>query len=115
MPWSGGRPSPAQLAEAESFPQALAGAAGGPAAGPEPPALHLARLKQELTAARTRYTDAHPTVTRLKEEIAAVERDLPAPSSEAKPPRRPRRSLHRARTCSACGSPSTPPSPSSRS
>jgi polysaccharide chain length determinant protein (PEP-CTERM system associated) len=73
----------AQLAEADSFPQGLA-APGGPATGPEPPALHLARLKQELTAARTRYTDAHPTVTRLTEEIAAVERDLGATKSAAK-------------------------------
>lgn len=73
----------AQLAEAESFPQAL-GAPGLRAAGPEPPALHLARLKQELTAARTRYTDAHPTVTRLREEIAAVERDLAGVKAEAK-------------------------------
>lgn len=73
----------AQLADAESFGQTL-GAPGGQA-GPEPPALHLARLKQELTAARTRYTDSHPTVIRLKEEIAAVERDLASAKLEPKP------------------------------
>jgi len=73
----------AQLAEGEAFPQAL-GAPGGLVPGPEPPALHLARLKQELIAARARYTDAHPTVTRLKDEIAAVERDLASAKAEAK-------------------------------
>jgi len=73
----------AQLAEAESFPQAL-GVPGAPAPGPEPPALHLARLKQELTAARTRYTDTHPTVIRLKDEIAAVEGELAGTKLEAK-------------------------------
>jgi protein tyrosine kinase modulator len=71
----------AQLAEAESLPQPSAAAQavvvpGTAAPGPEPPSLHLARLRQELTSARTRYTDAHPTVTRLREEIAAVEAEL---------------------------------------
>jgi succinoglycan biosynthesis transport protein ExoP len=74
----------AQLADGESFGQAL-GASGGPGPGPEPPALHLARLKQQLTAARTRYTDAHPTVTRLSEEIGAVERELTSTKAEANP------------------------------
>lgn len=72
-----------QLTEAESLGQAL-GAPAGVAPGPEAPAIHLIRLKQDLTAARARYTDAHPTVTRLKEEIAAVERDLANPKLEAK-------------------------------
>ena len=79
----------AQLAAADSSPQLL-GVAPGLAPGPEPPAIHLTRLRQELTAARARYTDAHPTIVRLKDEIAAVERDLanarPAPKSEAAAP-----------------------------
>jgi polysaccharide chain length determinant protein (PEP-CTERM system associated) len=74
----------AQLAEAESFPQAP-GVPGAPTASPDPLALHLARLKQELRAAQSRYWDTHPTVVRLKEEIAAVERDLAASRPEAKP------------------------------
>ena len=73
----------AQLVEADSLGQALV-APGVPAPGPEPPAVHLTRLKQELIAAQTRYTDAHPTVTRLKEEIAVVERDLTTKEPEAK-------------------------------
>jgi polysaccharide biosynthesis transport protein len=74
----------AQISEAESFGRTL-GVLGAPGAGPEAPALHLARLKQELTAARTRYTDTHPTVIRLKDEIAAVERDQVGAQPETKP------------------------------
>src|SRR5262249_58115492 len=73
----------AQLAEADSMGQAYVSPAG-PAPGPEPPAAHLTRLKQELIAAQTRYTDAHPTVTRLKNEIAVVERELSTKEPEAK-------------------------------
>ncbi len=76
----------AQLTEAESFRQQVVAAPGSaPAAGPVPPALHLVRLKQELTAAQTRYTETHPTVIRLKAEIAAVERDLASATPEPKP------------------------------
>jgi len=67
----------AQVAEAESFRQPPE-ASGGSAEGPESLVLRLARLKQELTAAQSRYTDAHPTVIRLKAEIAALERELAA-------------------------------------
>jgi succinoglycan biosynthesis transport protein ExoP len=70
-----------QIAEAES--------SGQTPGSPEPPALHLTRLKQELTSAQTRYTDLHPTVIRLKNEIDAVERDLatkPAAKPEAATP-----------------------------
>jgi polysaccharide chain length determinant protein (PEP-CTERM system associated) len=75
-----------QLVEAESLAQVPPPTPSAPAPGAEPPALHLVRLKQELTAAQTRYTDAHPTVTRLKDEIAAVERDsVSAPKPEPKP------------------------------
>ena len=76
-----------QLAEAESLGQSMP-TPGSPTAGPESPALHLIRLKQELTTAQTRFTDAHPAVIRLKAEIAAVERDLaakPDTPAEAKP------------------------------
>jgi polysaccharide chain length determinant protein (PEP-CTERM system associated) len=73
----------AQLGEADSLGQAFV-APGGPAPGPEPPAVHLTRLKQELIAAQTRYTDSYPTVTRLKEEIAVIERELTTKEPEAK-------------------------------
>jgi polysaccharide chain length determinant protein (PEP-CTERM system associated) len=77
----------AQLSEAETFgqPPGAPTVPGGPATGPEPPALHLARLKQELTTARTRYTDSHPTVIRLKDEITAVEGGLAGTRPETRP------------------------------
>ena len=73
----------AEVAEAESFRQ-LPEASGGSPEGPESLVLRLARLKQELTAAQSRYTDAHPTVIRLKAEIAALERELAARRPKAK-------------------------------
>ena len=73
----------AQVAEAESLRQ-LPEASGGSPEGPESLVLRLARLKQELTAAQSRYTDAHPTVIRLKAEIAALERELAARRPKAK-------------------------------
>jgi len=48
---------------------------------PEPAALRLERLRQELTELRTQYTDKYPEVARVKAEIVAVEREL-----KAKPP-----------------------------
>jgi succinoglycan biosynthesis transport protein ExoP len=68
-----------QITEAASF--GSGPGVPGPAPTPESPAVHLARLKQELTAARARYTDAHPTIGRLKDEIASVEAEL----AQAKP------------------------------
>lgn len=67
-----------QLTEAASFSQTLGASAGlaGMTLGMDPGALRLAQLKQELTAAQTRYTDTHPTVRRLKNEISVVEREL---------------------------------------
>jgi uncharacterized protein involved in exopolysaccharide biosynthesis len=44
--------------------------------------VRLARLRQELASARTRYTEEHPTVSRLKAEIAATEREPPEPIGE---------------------------------
>jgi succinoglycan biosynthesis transport protein ExoP len=67
----------ALLAEAASSPQTF-GASPGTAA--EPRALRLTRLRQELASARTLYTEQHPTVVRLKSEIADTERE-PAEAS----------------------------------
>jgi polysaccharide chain length determinant protein (PEP-CTERM system associated) len=67
----------ALLAEAASSPQTF-GASPGTAT--EPRALRLTRLRQELASARTLYTEQHPTVVRLKSEIADTEREPAAPS-----------------------------------
>src|SRR5215510_8013125 len=56
----------ALLAEAASSPQS---------GGSEPRGARLARLQQELAAARSRYTEQHPSVIRLKAEIAATEQE----------------------------------------
>jgi succinoglycan biosynthesis transport protein ExoP len=71
----------AQLSEAAALGQALAPPGTPP--GPESPAARLARLKLELSAARSSYTEAHPTVIRLKEEIRGVEAELAQAKPEA--------------------------------
>ena len=63
----------ALLAEAASSPQTFGGAPGTNPA--EPRAARLARLRQELATARSRFTEQHPSVTRLKAEIAATEQE----------------------------------------
>src|SRR5262249_54531137 len=61
-----------QLAEAASFGQIYGTPAspGGPAPGSEPTAVRLARLKQELSELRARYSDKYPDVVRVRDEIA---------------------------------------------
>src|SRR6266849_9172593 len=71
----------ALLAEAQSSPQAFGGPAGAPAAA-EPRTVRLARLRQELAGARSRYTEEHPTVARLKAEIAATQREPAEPTGD---------------------------------
>jgi succinoglycan biosynthesis transport protein ExoP len=44
-----------------------------PAAGPEPTADRITRLKQELAQLRTQFLDTYPDVSRVKAEIAALE------------------------------------------
>src|SRR5262249_56109185 len=63
------------LAEAASSPQS---------GGIESRGARLARLQQELAAARSRYTEQHPSVIRLKAEIAASEQE-PAEREAAGP------------------------------
>ena len=66
-----------ELAEAED--------GGAPAAaGPGPTATRLARKAEELADLRQRYSDKYPDVIRLKEEVAALERE--ASSSDLAPP-----------------------------
>jgi len=58
----------------------LAEAAASPQSGlAEPRGARLARLQQELAAARSRYTEQHPSVIRLKAEIAATEQEPAEP------------------------------------
>jgi len=42
--------------------------------------MRLARLRQELASALSRYTEQHPTVVRLKAEITATEREPAEPA-----------------------------------
>ncbi|HTK89145.1 MAG TPA: XrtA system polysaccharide chain length determinant [Verrucomicrobiae bacterium] len=69
----------ALLAEAASSPQTF-GASPGTGTATEPRTLRLTRLRQELASARTLYTEQHPTVVRLKSEIADAEREPAEPS-----------------------------------
>src|SRR5207245_3363995 len=54
------------------------------AGGPSPAASKLARKKEELEDLRRHYSDKYPDVVRLKEEVAALEKE-PAPP-ELPPP-----------------------------
>jgi polysaccharide chain length determinant protein (PEP-CTERM system associated) len=74
----------ALLAEAASSPQVFgapptAPSGAAPTVAPyaiEPGAGRLAQLRQELGRALARYTEQHPTVVRLKAEIAGTEREV---------------------------------------
>jgi uncharacterized protein involved in exopolysaccharide biosynthesis len=52
------------------------------ASGVEPDSVRLARLKQELTTLRTKYTDLWPDIIRLKDEIARLEAEMAKPKEE---------------------------------
>jgi polysaccharide chain length determinant protein (PEP-CTERM system associated) len=52
------------------------------ASGIEPDSVRLARLKQELTVLRTKYTDLWPDIIRLKDEIARLEAEMAKPKEE---------------------------------
>jgi polysaccharide chain length determinant protein (PEP-CTERM system associated) len=58
----------------------------GPNAAPDAIAPRLVKLREQLTEARTRFTDKHPDIRRLREEIALLENQLSqekAPEVEA--------------------------------
>jgi polysaccharide chain length determinant protein (PEP-CTERM system associated) len=81
----------ALLAEAASSPQ-VAGATAGSAPLAEAQAARLVRLRQELAGARARFTEQHPTVVRLKAQLAAAESepvDSPADAAAAAIPSSP--------------------------
>lgn len=52
------------------------GIAAGAEGAPDATALRLARLRQELTELRTRFSDKYPDVVRVKAEIALLEQQL---------------------------------------
>jgi len=58
-----------QLADAQN-------SAPVPKAGPVPRAEQLAKLRQELSDARSHFTEAYPTVIRLQSEVAALEQEI---------------------------------------
>jgi polysaccharide chain length determinant protein (PEP-CTERM system associated) len=53
--------------------------------GPEPDEVRLARLKQELTTLRIKYTDLWPDIVRIKDEIARLEKQLAEPKPQGQP------------------------------
>src|SRR5262249_31158940 len=73
-----------QLAEADSFRTAGAGAFGG---GPEDPRTRLARLQQQLTELRVQYSERYPDVIFLREEIATLEQQPGEANADGKPPK----------------------------
>lgn len=73
-----------QLAEADLFPELNS---FGPAGGADPTAARTARLQQELTELRLRFSDKYPDVIQKKSEIAALERELAEPKSDREPPK----------------------------
>lgn len=62
-----------------------AGGLAGPAGGSDATAVRIARLRQELTELRTRFSEKYPDVVRVKTEIAALERELAEGKSDGKP------------------------------
>lgn len=65
-----------QLAEVDS---------AGPVPGPDGMSARLAKLNQELTELRTRFSEKYPDVIRVKAEIAALERRLAESQRDGKP------------------------------
>jgi succinoglycan biosynthesis transport protein ExoP len=58
-----------------------AGSLGPGSSGPEGNIERLARLNQELRQLRSAYSDKYPDIVRIKEEIAALEREIADPDS----------------------------------
>ena len=52
----------------------------------DPVSARLAELRRELAVARTRHTDAHPSVIRMRAEIAELERHLVPRAADPKQP-----------------------------
>ena len=60
-------------------------ASGGPAGAPDASAARLAKLKQELTELRARFSDKYPDVIRVKAEIDTLERELAEAKTDGTP------------------------------
>jgi protein tyrosine kinase modulator len=86
-----------QLRAMERRDELVKRAAEGPTAG-DTVAARLAKLRQDLAALRTQFTDEHPDVIRVKQEIAALESQLAGPGKRATPDDPAVRQLNDART-----------------
>jgi polysaccharide chain length determinant protein (PEP-CTERM system associated) len=71
-----------QLAETATLAQVAPSAAGRPIP-PEPLAARIARLKEELAAANARFTEVHPSIIRLRDALAAAEREQSQANAES--------------------------------
>jgi polysaccharide chain length determinant protein (PEP-CTERM system associated) len=79
--------SEAQFRARERREGALRRLAEGTTTSPDDPAARLFRLRQELAALRTRFTDKYPDVVRIKADIATLEAQMPAaPKTDAGDP-----------------------------
>ena len=59
--------------------------AAGVGGGPDTATARLAKLKRDLVALRTQFSDRYPDVIRVKEEIAALERELATAKTDGGP------------------------------
>jgi succinoglycan biosynthesis transport protein ExoP len=74
-----------QIVEAAAlarFPGGMPGPGADGSTMREHPADRLLALRQQLATARARYTDEHPTIARLRQEIAALQREAPGALAE---------------------------------
>jgi polysaccharide biosynthesis transport protein len=71
-----------QMVEATSSPWAMPGSGADGSTMREQPANRLLALRQQLATARARYTDEHPTIVRLRQEIATLQKEAPEALSE---------------------------------
>ena len=71
-----------QMVEATRDPWAMPASGADGSTMREHPANRLLTLRQQLATARARYTDEHPTIVRLRQEIATLQKEAPEALSE---------------------------------
>jgi len=71
-----------QMVEATRDPWAMPGSGADGSTMREHPANRLLALRQQLATASARYTDEHPTIVRLRQEIATLQKEAPEALSE---------------------------------
>jgi polysaccharide chain length determinant protein (PEP-CTERM system associated) len=77
----------AQLATADGYAQMPAAPGATPVVA-ESPAMRVERLNRELSVALGRYTELHPTVERLRAQLADAEREVRQPRADGSSSRR---------------------------